>query len=108
MVRFLGRLRDRNRDRLPSDRPSVESVEAWSSSAGSLASGNVIEDLKDVLERLKELEVGKKVNEVIPLPKIDVDVYVDAESPLAVNFSREPTCLSAGRMLAPMLPKAWA
>ncbi|KAL3212189.1 hypothetical protein MRX96_036161 [Rhipicephalus microplus] len=38
MVRFLGRLRDRDRDRLPSDRPSVESFEAWSSSAVALNS----------------------------------------------------------------------
>ncbi|KAL3193005.1 hypothetical protein MRX96_058511 [Rhipicephalus microplus] len=38
MVWFLGRLRDRDRDRLPSDRPSVESFEAWSSSAVALNS----------------------------------------------------------------------
>ncbi|KAL1420243.1 hypothetical protein MTO96_024464 [Rhipicephalus appendiculatus] len=57
---------------------------------GSLASGNIIEDLKEILDRLKELELGEKVNEVIPLPKIDVDVYIDADSPLAVNFSRCP------------------
>ncbi|KAL3212470.1 hypothetical protein MRX96_035889 [Rhipicephalus microplus] len=38
MVRFLGRLRDRDRDPLPSDRPSVESFDAWSSSAVALNS----------------------------------------------------------------------
>ncbi|KAL3214040.1 hypothetical protein MRX96_035068 [Rhipicephalus microplus] len=31
MMRFLGRLRDRDRDRPPSDRPSVEGFKAWSS-----------------------------------------------------------------------------
>ncbi|XP_075541902.1 uncharacterized protein LOC142575934 isoform X5 [Dermacentor variabilis] len=54
---------------------------------GSLATGTIIEDIKKTLDRLREMAIGRKV---LQLPKIDVDVYIDADHPLAVNFSRCP------------------